>query len=70
MYGQFARGMNANTDTVNRWLWTKRSDLKIETEASICAAQEQALRINYMKCKFDSTTENAECVVRKRVADR
>lgn len=31
-----------------------RLDLNIKTEAVICAAQEQALRTNFMKCRIDS----------------
>ena len=43
-----------------------QSDLKVQTEATICAAQEQALRTNYTKNKIDKTSENpfcSECVV-------
>ena len=35
-----------------------QSDLKVQTEAAICAAQEQALRTNYAKNKIDKTSEN------------
>ena len=35
-----------------------QSDLKVQTEATICAAQEQALRTNYTKKK---TSENPLC---------
>ena len=35
-----------------------QSDLKVQTEATICAAQEQALRTNYTKNKIDKTSEN------------
>ena len=35
-----------------------QSDLKVKTEATICAAQEQALRTNYTKNKIDKTSEN------------
>ena len=33
------------------WKWLVQSDLKEQTEATICAAQEQALRTNYKKNK-------------------
>lgn len=46
MYGEPASDMNTKTDTEGRWLWIRRSDLKIEAEALICAAQEQAIRTN------------------------
>ena len=38
-----------------------QSDLKVQTEATICAAQEQALRTNYIKNKIDKTSENPLC---------
>ena len=38
-----------------------QSDLKVQTEAMICAAQEQALRTKYTKNKIDKTLENALC---------
>ena len=38
-----------------------QSDLKVQTEATICAAQEQALRANYAKNKIDKTSENPLC---------
>ena len=38
--------------------WLVQSDLKVQMEATICAAQEQALRTNYTKNKIDKTSEN------------
>ena len=38
-----------------------QSDLKVQTEATICAAQEQALRTNYTKNKIDKALENVLC---------
>ena len=38
-----------------------QSDLKVQTEATICAAQEQALRTNYINNKIDKTSENPLC---------
>ena len=43
------------------WEWLVQSDLKVQTEATICAAQEQALRTNYTKNKIDKTLENPLC---------
>ena len=40
------------------WKWLVQSDLKVQTEATICAAQEQALRTNYTENKIDTTLEN------------
>ena len=38
-----------------------QSDLKVQTEATICAAQEQSLRTNYTNNKIDKTSENQLC---------
>ena len=40
------------------WKWLVQSDLKVQTEATTCAAQEQVLRTNYAKNKLDKTLEN------------
>ena len=61
MYGQFHRDVEENTDQEKRWLWLAKSDLKPETEALICAAQEQALRTNYIKHRIDHTAESDRC---------
>ena len=55
MYGQFARDMPEEIDKDLSWTWLVQSDLKVQTEATICAAQEQALRTNYSKNKIDKT---------------
>ena len=65
-YGQFVREMPEEIDKDLSWKWLVQSDLKVQTEATICAAQEQALRTNYTKNKIDKTSENpfcSECVV-------
>ena len=61
MYGQFCRDVNSKTDKDKRWAWLKKGGLKPETEALICAAQEQALRANYIKHKIDHTREDDKC---------
>ena len=38
-----------------------QSVLKVQTEATICAAQEQVLRTNYTKNKNDKTSKNPLC---------
>ena len=38
-----------------------QSDLKVQTEATICGSQEQALRTNYTKNKIYKTSENELC---------
>ena len=49
MYGQFVRKMLEEVDKDLSWKWLVQSDLKVQTEATICAAQEQALTTNYTK---------------------
>ena len=51
MYGQFVRKMSEEIDMDLSWKWVLQSDLKVQTEALIFGAQEQALRTNYMKIK-------------------
>ena len=47
------------------WKWLVQNDLKVQTEATICAAQEQASRTNYTKNKIDKASENCvECVLK------
>ena len=45
MYGQFVREMPENVDKNKTWQWLSKCDLKIGTEALLCAAQEQAIRM-------------------------
>ena len=49
MYGQFVREMPETTVEKETWCWLIKADLKVETEAMLCAAQEQAIRTNYVK---------------------
>ena len=49
MHRQFIRETTEKVDKEKMWQWLSRSDLKIGTEALLCAAQEQAIRTNYMK---------------------
>ena len=61
MYGQFIREMPEKVDKDKTWNWLVRSDLKIETEALLCAAQEQAIRANYVKYHIDKSIDNPLC---------
>ena len=40
MYGQFSREMKNEVEIRRSWKWVVKSDLKIQTEALISAAQE------------------------------
>ena len=55
MYGQFVREMLETTDEKETWNWLREADLKVKAEAMLCAAQEQAIRTNYVKHKIDKT---------------
>ena len=61
MYGQFVCEMNEEIYKDISCKWLVQSDLKVQTEATICAAQKQALRTNYTKNKTDKTSENPLC---------
>ena len=41
----------------------KKSDLKVETEALICAAQQQALRAKYVKYNIGKTKDSPMCIL-------
>ena len=61
MYGQFVGEMPEKVDKDKPWQWLSKSNLKIGTEALLCAAQEQAIRTNYVKHLIDKTSESPLC---------
>ena len=63
MYGQYCRETSDDIDKEKRKLLPKKSELKTEIEALICAAQEQALRTNYFKFNIVKTVESSPCRV-------
>ena len=58
MYGQYKRDLGEEVDMVKTWWWLTKGDVKLETEALLCAAQEQVLRTNYVKFHIDRTIES------------
>ena len=52
MHGQYPRQMKTVADA-SSWDWLAEQDLKKETEGLLIAAQDQALRTNYIKHKID-----------------
>ena len=46
MYSQYLRDMPDVTDVVGMWEWLRKADLKVQADALLCAAQEQAIRTN------------------------
>ena len=60
LYGYFKR-QTAEIAHVKTWSWLRRGNLKRETESLITAAQDNAIRTNYIKAKIDRTQQNSKC---------
>ena len=58
MHTQFVRKMPEKVDKDRTWQWLSKSDLKIGAEVLLCAEQEQAIRINYVKHHIDKTSKS------------
>ena len=68
MHGQFVREMPEKVDQDKTWQWLSESNLKIKTEALLCAAQEETIRTNNAKHHIDKTRESPLCrLCRKKV---
>ena len=61
IHGQFVRKMPEKVDKDRTWQWLFKSDLKIGTEALLCAAQGQTIRTNYVKHHINNTSESPLC---------
>ena len=61
MYGQFIGDMPEGTDKGKSWLWLRKCDLKILSEALICFAQEQIIITNYVKYNIDKSVDSPFC---------
>ena len=61
IHGQFIRETTEKVDKEKKWQWLSRGDLKVGTEALLCAAQEQAIRKNYIKYHIDKTSGSPLC---------
>ena len=59
LHGQFVREIPETTHVEEAWSWLRKANLTIQTEALICAGQEQALRTNYVKYHIDKTVESS-----------
>ena len=59
MYEKFVGEMPEEIDKDLSWKWLVQSDLKVQTKATICAAQEQELKTNCTKNKINKTLEKA-----------
>ena len=63
--GQFAR-QGENQRSEETWTWLKEGKLKRETEALIVAAQDQAIRTNYVKASIDKSQADPKCRIYKQ----
>ena len=61
MYGQFVCEIPEEIDKDLSWKRLVQIDLKEQTEAMICPAQQQVLRTNYTRNKIDKTLANPLC---------
>ena len=61
MHGPFSREIPEKVDKEKSWYWLARGDVYVEIEALLCAAQEQALRTNYIKHHIDKSIDNPMC---------
>ena len=60
LYEQFVREAEGQ-GSEETWTWLKEGKLKRETEALIVAAQDQAIRTNYVKANIDKSQVDPNC---------
>ena len=53
--------MLQSTGENKTWEWLRKKDLEAETEELISAAQEQALRTNYVNCNINKNKKILLC---------
>ena len=56
IHEQFIRETMEKVDKEKTWQWLSIGDLKVGTDTLLCAAQEQAIRTNYVKYHIDKTS--------------
>ena len=61
MHGQFIKDIPEGTGKEKCWLWLRKCDLKIPSEALICSAQEQAIRTNYVEYHIVKSVDSPSC---------
>ena len=60
LHGRFLKDTE-KVSTERTWQWLKGGHLKKETEVMVCAAQEQALRVNLIKNHIDGQDVSPMC---------
>ena len=58
--GRFKRLIN-NISHAKTWTWPRKGNFKRETESLLIAAQNNAVRTNYIKARIDETQQNSKC---------
>ena len=61
LHGQFERATKEVKDQKGSWLWLNKGYLKKETEGLLIAAQDQALRTNWIRRNIDKENISAKC---------
>ena len=59
MYGHFKRQINESLHE-KTWTWLKKGNLRRKTESLLIAAQNNAIRTNYIKARIDKTQQNSK----------
>ena len=60
LYMHFKRVIN-NISHDKTWTWLRKGNFKRETEYLLIAAQNNAIRTNYIKARIDKTRQNSKC---------
>ena len=62
-YGRFYRikWLKNNISHEKTWTWLSKGNFKRETESLLIAAQNKAMRTNYIKARIDKTRQNSKC---------
>ena len=60
--GRFQR-LISNISYEKTWAWLKKGTFKRETEFSLIAAQNNAIRTSHIKARIDKTQQNSKCKI-------
>ena len=60
LHGRFKRLINSISHE-KTWLWRRKGNFKTEPESLLMAAQNSAVRTNYIKARIDKTQQNSKC---------
>ena len=60
LYGRFKQLIKTISHD-KTWTWLRKGNLKGETESLLKAAQNNAIRTNYIKARIDKMQQNSKC---------